>query len=362
VRLRTGFDLDKNVFQGQTRASFQTWIDYMKNSIIKVVCMSVIMTSLPVLAADENTGKTISKSFTVEPGGELTVHADQGDIEVLASDKNTVEVVVEREVRGASESKAASVLKGHKLTFSQDGNKIRVDSVTPNTLHSLFSFSHANLSIHFRITVPKRFNTSLNTAGGNIKVTDLNGAVDAHSSGGNLAFAGIQGIVDGHTSGGSIKATDCTDKLTVQSSGGNIVIKNFTGPSALGETSGGNIDVEGCTGGLKVETSGGNIAIRAFSGGTAYADTSGGSVSIELDKQPTGDCFLHSSGGNITARVNDRMALNLIASTDGGSVSSAVPVTVEGKQKEGSLIGKINGGGPKLTLKTSGGDISVAWN
>lgn len=321
--------------------------------------MSAVLAALPVLAADSSEEKTVSKSFTVEPGGELTVDADQGDIEILTGDKNTVEIVVEREVQGASESKAASALKGNKLTFTKDGNKVSVESVTAKASHGLFSFSHPNLNIHFHITVPKRFNTSLNTAGGNIKVSDLNGTVDAHSSGGDLTFAKIQGAVDGHTSGGSVKATECADKLTVQSSGGNIVIKDFTGPSASADTSGGNVDVAGCAGALQVKTSGGNIAISAFSGASAYADTSGGSISLDLEKQPTGDCYLHTSGGNITAKMSDSLALNLMASTDGGSVSSAIPVTVEGKQKEGSLIGKINGGGPKLALRTSGGDIRV---
>jgi len=331
----------------------------MKISLFKVVCLSGILTAMPVFAADTNAEKTISKSFTVELGGELTVDADQGDIEVLTGDKSTVEVVVEREAKGASESKETSALKRHKVTFSQDGNKVRVEGVTAKSSHGLFSFSHPDLTVHFKITVPRRFNASLNTSGGNIHVTDLNGTVDARSSGGDLVFAKIRGAVEGHTSGGEVKASDCADKLTLQSSGGNVVIKNYTGSSAQADTSGGNIEVAGCTGALVVKTSGGNIAISAFSGASAYADTSGGSISIELDKQPTADCYIHTSGGNITANMSASTALNLTATTDGGSVSSAIPVTVEGKQKEGSLVGKMNGGGPKLSLLTSGGNIEV---
>src|ERR1700728_3803703 len=221
----------------------------MKNPIFKVVCMSAILAALPLLAADSSAEKTVSKSFAVEPGGELSVDADEGDITVVTSDKNSVEIVVERDVQGVSDSKAPSVFKGHKITFTQDGNKVSVESVTPKQSHGLFSSSHPNLNVHFRITVPRSFNASLNTAGGNIQVTDLKGTVDAHSSGGNLDFAKIQGAVDGHTSGGNVKATECSDKLTVQSSGGNIVIKDFTGSSASADTSGGNIDVAGCTGG-----------------------------------------------------------------------------------------------------------------
>ena len=45
--------------------------------------------------------------------------------------------------------------------------------------------------------------------------------------------------------------------------------------------------------------------------------------------------------------------------TEGGTVDSKLPVTVVGKQKDGMLEGKINGGGPNLALKTSGGNIQV---
>jgi hypothetical protein len=36
-----------------------------------------------------------------------------------------------------------------------------------------------------------------------------------------------------------------------------------------------------------------------------------------------------------------------------------VPVTVQGTQDEDSIRGRINGGGPKLVLRSSGGSIRV---
>jgi hypothetical protein len=40
-------------------------------------------------------------------------------------------------------------------------------------------------------------------------------------------------------------------------------------------------------------------------------------------------------------------------------VESDVPVTILGKQNDSSLNGKLNGGGPKLVLRSSGGDIRL---
>jgi DUF4097 and DUF4098 domain-containing protein YvlB len=287
------------------------------------------------------------------------VDADQGDIEVATGELGTAQIVVEREVTGGTESQQKALLKAHKVTFSQDGKQISVEAKSPKPSHGWFSHPDLNLSVHFRITVPRRFDATLCTSGGSIRVSDLNGTVDARTSGGDLNFAKIQGGVEGHTSGGNIKATGCAYRLNLETSGGNILIKDCSGPNAQATTSGGNIEATGCTGKLQVKTSGGNIDIGNFSGASAYADTSGGSISFDTTRPPEEDCLLRSSGGNITAKLPANSALNLHAATDGGDVTSDLPVTVEGKMQPGKLEGKINGGGPNFMLRTSGGEIRV---
>jgi hypothetical protein len=54
-------------------------------------------------------------------------------------------------------------------------------------------------------------------------------------------------------------------------------------------------------------------------------------------------------GGDIGVDVNAR--------TSGGSVHTEFPVTVQGEIKRSRLDAKLNGGGPELYLRTSGGSI-----
>jgi DUF4097 and DUF4098 domain-containing protein YvlB len=326
-----------------------------------VTVLGFFLVASQSFAADDPAEKTISKSFNVEPGGDLTVDADQGNISVATGEPNRVEIVVEREVPGATESREQSALKNHKVKFSKDGNSVRVEAMTGKS-HSLFSHFQPQLNVHFRITVPKRFNVSLTTAGGGIDVSGLHGTVEVQTSGGDLKFAGIEGAIDGHTSGGNIRAEGCTEKLLAQTSGGSIVIKNYTGPSATADTLGGNIEATDCGGKLQAKTSGGNITIGNFTGAGVFADTTGGTVSFDLAKQPEDQCVLRSSGGNINVRLVENVAMNVNATTDGGNVNTEVPVvsTVQGKVKEGHIEGKINGGGPMLALRTSGGNIEIS--
>ncbi|HZV34535.1 MAG TPA: DUF4097 family beta strand repeat-containing protein [Verrucomicrobiae bacterium] len=329
----------------------------------KIVIASVfafVLAAASVFAADESAEKTISKSFDVKPGGDLYVQVDQGDIQVTAGEEDSVQVVVERDTSGLSESRAKSALKNHKVKITHDGNTVRVEGVTGKS-HSLFSHSQSHLNVHFRITVPKHFNITLDTAGGGIEVTGVRGTVDVQTSGGDLRFANVDGPIEGHTSGGNIRAEGCMGKLLVQTSGGNISIKKYSGPSVTADTMGGNIEANDCEGKLGVKTSGGNITVGNFTGDGIFADTTGGTISFDLAKQPDDQCVLRTSGGNVNVRLGQNIAVNVLATTDGGVVNSEIPVssTVQGKVKEGRLEGKINSGGPLLTLRTSGGNIYI---
>jgi hypothetical protein len=48
------------------------------------------------------------------------------------------------------------------------------------------------------------------------------------------------------------------------------------------------------------------------------------------------------------------------ASTSGGGVNSDVPVTIRGRVSRNALQGDLNGGGPLLRLRSSGGGVRVA--
>ncbi|MDB6111672.1 MAG: hypothetical protein JWR69_3422 [Pedosphaera sp.] len=265
--------------------------------------------------------KRISKSFSVQPGGKLIIDADQGSIEVSTADQNTVELLVEREIKGGSDSQIAKLLKEHQVTFVQEGNVVRVKAEKTKSLRGS-SWRRPSLEVHFRLTVPRQFDLTLATAGGDVQAADLQGKVDARTSGGNLTLNKIAGPVNARTSGGDIKAVGCTAKLQLHTSGGNIEIKDFAGPSV-------------------------------------EASTSGGNVSGDFAGQPESDCSFRTSGGDITVKIPGATAFNLDAGTSGGTVGSAIPVAVEGKHRENALHGTINGGGPALVLKTSGGDVRI---
>lgn len=124
------------------------------------------------------------------------------------------------------------------------------------------------------------------------------------------------------------------------------------------KSSGGSISIDKIEGDVKAKTSGGSISVDDVTG-TIDAATSGGSVSAYISKQPKSNCILKTSGGSITALLGKGIKLDLDAATSGGGIHTDFPVTMEGEKSNRRLNAKINGGGPKLAMKTSGGSISI---
>ena len=185
-----------------------------------------------------------------------------------------------------------------EVSFKNNGDDVTIKG---DFDRSGFSFGNNHIRVTYKVTLPQTYNVDLNTSGGSIEIEDLEGEVDAYTSGGSISLEDIQGNVDIKTSGGSLDLDNITGKID--------------------------------------------------------AHTSGGSIELKLATKPTKDSKVKTSGGSITAYLVKNVAVNLSAKTSGGRVSSEF--TVDGKITKRSIEGTINGGGPELVLKTSGGSVRI---
>ena len=304
--------------------------------VILIMAVVTLMLSGTAYASIED---TIEKSFTVKPGGTLKVDTKRGSIEVEGHRGNTVEVKVIREVRTSDKEEARKILEKFPVEFEQRGGDIYITATyeETNIVKKLLNDINKKLRVKFVVSVPDVYNVDLRTSGGSIQVWGLEGLVNSRTSGGSLTFDGITGDIEGRTSGGSIK------------------IGNVEGSADI-HTSGGSITIEKAAGQVDAHTSGGSITVHEVMG-TIQADTSGGSIKAHISRQPEGPCRLTTSGGSVTVYMADDIRVDVDASTSGGNVHTEFPVTVQGEIKRSRLEATINGGGPELYLRTSGGSI-----
>ena len=324
---------------------------------IMPILQCVLFTTTAI--ADAVVEDNIERSFQVAPSGRLTIDADRGSIEVRTANRDLVDVKIERKIKENGKWSAEEVLEDFVITFDHNDDGVTIRAKYDRENHRRWNRERNRLKIKFLITVPQRYNVDMKTSGGDISVEDLEGEVRSQTSGGGLRFGSIKGPVWGRTSGGGIKLEGTQGDAEVKTSGGGITIGNVEG-AVEAVTSGGSIRIDRAVGSVNAKTSGGGITVEEVVG-NINAKTSGGSIKTYISRQPEEDCSLETSGGNVTVYLVEGIAVDVDARTSGGHVSTDVPiaVVVQGKINRNRLQGAINGGGPLLKLRTSGGSIHL---
>jgi DUF4097 and DUF4098 domain-containing protein YvlB len=230
------------------------------------------------------------------------------------------------------------------------------------------------LSISFKIFVPKQVSTHLSTSGGSIRLDNLVGNENFETSGGSLHLDGLTGNIKGETSGGSIDVQNSADKIDLETSGGSIHAANCHGKIKL-ETSGGSLHLDDLKGSINANTSGGSIQanniegelITGTSGGSVNltnlscsleASTSGGSMNVQLLRLGK-YVKLEVSGGHVDLKMpsNQGVSLNLSANR----INSQSVSNFSGEWDKDHVKGTLNGGGIPVNVDASG-HLDISFN
>lgn len=332
----------------------------MIRSFLPIAATCLALASLSAQAAE----KRLDRTFTVAPGGRLTVEADGADITVSGTDSNQVSVQIL--ITGSDRAVEA-------MTLSAEQAAGGVTVKAKRDAGGWFNWSSGYKQSSVRVTVPRHYNAKLQTSGGDIAVSQLQGDVSGSTSGGDVRVAELQGPLKITTSGGDMDISEVNGKSEIRTSGGDINARGIKG-DLKANTSGGDIEVEQVTGATIAHTSGGNVLVSAVQGdvdaqssgggvkalsvnGAIRASSSGGDVQVELVGANRG-ITTSTTGGSIVIRVPRNTSAQLDAATSGGSVSSELPVaTTEARERR--LTGTINGGGAPIHARTTGGSIRV---
>jgi DUF4097 and DUF4098 domain-containing protein YvlB len=210
--------------------------------------------------------------------------------------------------------------------------------------------------------------SSIDTSGGSITLAQGGSDVKAETSGGSIKIGPVNGKVAVDTSGGGIRIGMAEDDVIAKTSGGAIVVEGSKGSVTI-DSSGGNLFVGSSSGPVKAETSGGSIKILQARG-FIEADTSGGKIDAEMivdEKNVDTHVDLKTSGGSITLHMPGRLAASVSATLKitrsarrDYRIFSDFPLTIKGEgSRKITANGDINGGGDKIILSTTNGDIHI---
>jgi DUF4097 and DUF4098 domain-containing protein YvlB len=277
---------------------------------------------------------TFDRSFQVNGPVDLEVLSRSGDITVHNGPSGTVSIHGKIHVGNSwfgGDRRAEVQEIQNNPPVRQSGNSIRVDYINAN-----------NISIDYEITVPEDTSLRSHTGSGDQNVEGLRGRVDLESGSGDLKLGRLTGDMHFSTGSGNVRGHDLAGPARMKAGSGDIDIE---------ETGEGDIDIR---------TGSGNITVKGINGGF-HAEA--GSGDIHGDGMPKNLWSVRTGSGNVSLRVPQDAAFDVDVSSSSGTVTMGHPVTatIQGRVQESrkSVVGKVRGGGPTISVHTGSGDIQV---
>ena len=348
----------------------------------------------------------------------LHLMTDEGDIHITTQDSPNVNYRVHLEVN-SGDPDAQRILDAFTVAVRNTPDGVLLIGRSPR-LHW-----GQHLWVTFEVAVPRKYDLDISTNGGGIRIGDIDGQVSAATDGGDISTGQI-GPARLITDGGSITVKGASGNLTAQTGGGDVSVGSVDGAAILRtggghirvasiagagrlDTGGGNIYLEHAGSGLIVTTGGGDIEVGDASG-VIHARTGGGGIRVVHASGPTeletgaGNVSLmqiesavraSTGSGGITAWFGPDAKLNSLCSLEAGEgdivvyLPKELPITIDalvelggdhrvivdpafplhmtyGEPDEGSQVvraeGPLNGGGPRLVLRTVSGNIRLILN
>lgn len=189
---------------------------------------------------------------------------------------------------------------GVRVTEHQVGGRIDIEIRQPS-MH----FNFGNHSIRLELRVPKQITAYLHTGDGSITLRGVRGSMQVDTGDGSIQGEDLDGALDAHSGDGSVHVNGRFDNL-------------------------------------QLRTEDGSVDLDVLRGSRMHADwrihTGDGSVRLNLPRELSADLEVHTGDGHI--RMN-------------------LPLTVTGMQSGNEIHGKLNGGGPVLTVRTGDGSINL---
>jgi hypothetical protein len=351
--------------------------------------------------------QTVTGSEPADTGGRLHI-TTRGPVTVRGAAQDQVRYTITKRVKAKNEAEARRRLSRFLVRMHRQGDT------------TIFAVAHAGDtwgSADVKVTAPRGFReVTLETHGGMVEATDLNGALQVGTDGGPIRLDRISGAVVARTAGGEITLGSMGSSVRSTSAGGPIRAESIRGEAWL-ETAGGDITAGEVGGPLHASTAGGGIHVKR-AGSTVSVNTGGGAIDvgsargmvtaesasgaiqvggasgvrcqtseggIQLSNVTGGlhattsvgnviaqllrggspeDSYLVTGLGDITVFVPSNLGIRILARIESPSSMKRIVCDFPGVKvrMDGPLViaeGAINGGGPLLRLSSTGGTIYV---
>lgn len=341
-------------------------------------------------------GNTVESDLDVAPtpvpaNSRITVRASRGDISVRSSDEPEIRVNGKKGVKSWNENEARKIADQVSVEIAKQGDGYEVRPA---------GGSESRVSMDMDVVVPKKASLSVRNDKGDISVADMgtsvnvnsgNGDVEVRNTGGDVNIDMRRGDAKVSSTKGDVKVSGGGDSVEVSDATGSFTVNGeFVGPvradkvakgvrfvshrtdltiTQLGghmEVGSGNVEVVDAPGNVNLRTHEEEISLENV-GGKIKVDNRNGNIEVRFSSPPKEDVEIYNASAAISLSLPSASTFQIVADCHSGEIDSEFEADSLKKTSTESgdahLEGKYGSGrGPKITLKTTYGSISIHKN
>jgi hypothetical protein len=340
-------------------------------------------------------GNTTAIDLDVAPkpvpaNARITIKGTRGDISVRSSSEAEIRVNGKKNIRSWNQRDADRLSSGSGVEIVQNGDGWDVQP----------SNGDSRISTDMDVVVPSKSAVTVRNEKGDVSVADLGTSVSINSGTGDIDVRGTNGDVnldmkrgDAKISStkGDVRVSGTGDSVDVTDASGSFTINGeFVGPIraekiakgvrfvshrtdlTISQLSG---HMEAGTGNLEIVDAPGNVILRTHEeeinvenpGAKVKIDNRNGNIELRFSSPPKDDIDITNASAGISISMPENSNFQIVADCHSGDIDSEFEsdslkkTTTEGGDSH--LEGRYGSGrGPKITLHTTYGSISIHKN
>ncbi len=328
--------------------------------------------------------------LTVPPDARVTIRNSHGNISVRPSDEPQIRVSGKKNISAWSEKDAEHIASAISAEVVKNGDGYEVRPVNARS-------GDSRVSVDMDISVPKKASVTVRGERGDVTVSDMAKPLVVNTSKGDIEVRDTGADVTIDTHKGDVKVSDTKGDVRISGRGGEVNVSDATGGLTIDgefygpiradkiakgvrfisqrtdltltqlaghmETGSGNLEIADAPGNLSLRTNSYDISIEN-AGGKVKVDNRNGNVEVRFSFPPKEDIEITNSSAPITLSLPESSSFDIVADCHSGDIDSEFSADSLKKTSTQSgdshLEGKYGSGrGPKITLRTSYGSISL---
>jgi hypothetical protein len=261
-------------------------------------------------------------SYTLSPGGSVSLDDARGSIDVVAWDKNVVQIEADKCADNGAD------LDATRIEISTKSDEVNINTVFPQSSGNVFSWlTHLGHSkgcsapeVDYVVHLPHDARVTLRSASADIDVSGPLVQISAQSASGALSIKDVStasvssdsGDVSLEQAHGSLAVSTQSGSIVVNNASGDIVAKSESGDIGLYEFAGksvvttmsGDITLRSFTGVTRIVSMSGDVSMTIVHGKgmTVSAQTTSGDIYSDLPQQAHAPIEIHTVSGDISVR------------------------------------------------------------